>query len=125
MSTRNLSIGIFLLCCTLLIGQIGELKAAEEFVVTGKDWVASTSDVKGAFLVGAGTIIDVEHEYQGNNPPSNDQSSIPTLAKGLNGLTLRDIQNHIDRYYRDNSTKLDRQVILVIWDLAVSRLKSR
>ncbi len=125
MSTRYLSIGIFLLCCTLLIGQIGELKAAEEFVVTGKDWVASTSDVKGAFLVGAGTIIDVEQEYQGNNPQSDDQSSIPTLVKGLNGLTLRDIQNHIDRYYRDNPTKLDRQVILVIWDLAMSRLKSR
>ena len=62
MSTRYLSIGIFLLCCTILIGQIEELKAADEFVVTGKDWVASTSDVKGAFLVGAGTIIDVEHK---------------------------------------------------------------
>lgn len=83
-------------------------------IVTGKDWTASKQDQKLAFLLGAATIIKIEHEVQGAAPP-NEKTLVDTWIKGLSPFTLTTLVQKLDAYYKANPDKLDRPVIAVMW----------
>ena len=95
----------------------------EEFVVTGDHWLASDENSKKSFLVGAATIVELEQEFQGPNPPSD--SMIPTLVSGLSELRLQDLKSALDRYYADHPELSHRPVMHVIWDLALVNIERR
>jgi hypothetical protein len=85
-------------------------------VVTGKHWVDSTEREKKAFLIGMGTIIEIEQEVQSKNPTSEKaRSFIPTFVAGLSQYSITDVMNELDNWYQANPDKLDRPVIEVIW----------
>jgi hypothetical protein len=98
---------------------------AELPVITGKHWMASTSDTKLAFLMGLATMVKVEQNLVGDPPPPGTVSFAPALAKGLAGMSLTQIMNRIDTLYSEHPDRLNDAVIDVIWrDIAIPRLEA-
>jgi len=101
--------------CMVLAFASGSARAQEVPVVTGDHWTQSTEQVKKAYLVGIANAIQVEAAYEGANPPSDAQSLVPRLAKGLKGETLDSVRQGLDKWYAANPGKLNRPVIETIW----------
>ncbi|MBB3182239.1 hypothetical protein [Variovorax sp. Sphag1AA] len=99
-------------------------RAAEIPIVTGEQWTGSNEAVKKAYLVGLANMVQVQSAYQGSNPPSDEQSFLPRLAKGMQGQTLDSVREGVDRWYAANPTKLRHPVLDIIWfEMAVPRLQ--
>jgi len=100
------------------------VRAAEVQMITGEQWTQSSEAVKKAYLIGLANMIQVQTAYQGANPPTDAQSFIPRLAKGMQGQTLDGVRENLDRWYAANPTKLKRPVLDIIWfEMAVPGLK--
>jgi hypothetical protein len=83
-------------------------------IVTGEHWVNSTEGERKAFLLGAATIIGLEFQVQGPQPPS-EQTLVDTWVKGLSQYNLESLAKEIDDYYKNNPDKLSRPVVEVMW----------
>lgn len=83
-------------------------------VVTGEHWVKSTEGERKAFLMGAATIIELEYQVQGPQPPA-EQTLVDTWVKGLSQYNLESLTKGIDDYYKNNPDKLSRPVVEVMW----------
>ena len=80
--------------------------------------------MKKAYLIGIVNLLQVETAYSGNNPPSEAQSFLPRLTKGLQGQTLDSVRESLNRWYSANPGKLQRPVIETIWfEIAAPGLK--
>jgi hypothetical protein len=66
-------------------GDLGRAGAQEIPVVIGELWPKSPEPVKKAYLVGIGNAIQIEAAYEGANPPTDGQSIVPRLSRGLKG----------------------------------------
>jgi len=93
----------------------GVAQAQEIPVVTGEHWTQSSEQVKKAYLVGLANAFQVEAAFEGNNPPSDGQSLVPRLTKGMRGQTLDGVRNALDAYYAKNPDKKQRPVVETIW----------
>ena len=92
--------------------------------VTGEQWTRSSEDVQKAYLVGVANLTQVENAYFEGNPPSDKQSFVPRLVKGLQGQTLDSVREGLNRWYAANPGKLQRPVIETIWfEMAVPGLQ--
>jgi hypothetical protein len=101
-------------------------KAAEIPVVTGEQWTTSSEQVKKAYLVGLVNMAQVENAYFQRNPPTDAQSFVPRLAKGMQGQTLDSVREGVDRWYAANPTKLKRPVLDIIWfEMALPGLQKK
>ena len=101
--------------CIMLAAVTGTARAQEVPVVTGVHWTQSADQVKKAYLVGIANVIQVEAAFEAANPPSDAQSLVPRLAKGMKGKTLDGVREGLDKWYAANPGKLDRPVIETIW----------
>jgi hypothetical protein len=104
-----------LAACMMLAVASGSARAQEVPVVTGELWTQSTDQVKKAYLVGIANAIQVEAAYEAANPPSDAQSLVPRLAKGMKGQTLDGVREGLDKWYAANPGRLERPVIETIW----------
>lgn len=112
-----------LLCVGMAFGNAAK---AELPVVTGEQWAASDRDSKLAFLLGIGTMVKVEQNLIGDPPPPGTVSFAPSLAKGIGDLSLTEVMNRIDAFYRTNPDSINKAVIAVIWeDIAIPRLEGK
>ena len=107
---------------------LGIANAAEEAgIVDGELWLKSTQAEKRSYLVGAGNLMSVEHLYQqgAKMEPDDDQTIIPRLWDGLDGLTLADLERTITDYYESDPAKRAEAVLVVLWRTVVEpRLES-
>lgn len=111
-------------CTTVALAWAGHAVAAETPMVTGEQWTKSSEDVKKAYLIGMVNLMQVEVAYGGSNPPSDAQSFLPRLAKGLQGQTLDSVREGLNRWYGANPGRLQRPVLETIWfEMAVPGLK--
>ena len=101
--------------CLMLAVVAGGARAQEVPVVTGEHWTKSSAEVKRAYLIGIANAIQVEVAYEGANPPSDAQSVVPRLAKGLRGQTLDGVTDALDKWYAANPDRLQRPVIETLW----------
>ena len=115
MATKIHLRGAMLLVCMTLAAAWGSVHAQEIPVVTGALWTASSEPVKKAYLIGIANAIQVETAYEGANPPTDAQSIMPRLAKGMKGQTLDSVREGLDKWYAANPDKLQRPVIETIW----------
>ncbi len=108
---RSISLILALLLLTVLAG----VAQAKNHVplVTGKHWAKATQAEKMSYLLGMGTIIELEKEYQGDKPLEDSLNH--KLVKGLSGHTFREIKGHVDTFYDNNPEKMDVPVVEVIW----------
>ncbi|MDM0072953.1 hypothetical protein QTH90_01070 [Variovorax sp. J2P1-59] len=110
--------------CMALAMAAAPVRAADVQMVTGEQWTQSSDAVKKAYLVGLANMVQVQTAYHGANPPTDAQSFIPRLAKGMQGQTLDGVRENLDRWYAANPTKLKRPVLDIIWfEMAVPGLK--
>jgi hypothetical protein len=84
-------------------------------IVNGDHWTKSSTDVKKAYLLGIKNLLQVELEYFGNNQPSDTQSFVPRMARGLRGETLDSVRTKLDGWYAANPSRLSRPVLEVMW----------
>lgn len=111
-------------CATLAFAWAGHVYAAETPLVTGEQWTKSSEDVKKAYLIGIVNLAQVERAYAGNTQPSDAQSILPRLAKGMQGQTLDSVREGLNRWYAANPGKLQRPVLETIWfEMALPGLK--
>ena len=115
MATKLQLRAAMMVACMTLAAAWGSAQAQEIPVVTGAIWTQSSEPVKKAYLVGIANAIQVETAYEGANPPSDAQSIVPRLAKGMKGQTLDSVREGLDKYYSANPDKLQRPVIETIW----------
>jgi hypothetical protein len=101
--------------CLMLAAVWGSAGAQEVPLVTGENWTKSSEQLKKVYLIGIANAIQVETAYEGANPPSDAQSIVPRLAKGLKGQTLDSVRDGLDKYYAANPGKMQRPVIETIW----------
>jgi hypothetical protein len=90
-------------------------QAQEIPLVTGALWTTSSDQVKKAYLIGMANAIQVEAAYEGATPPTDAQSIVPRLTKGMKGHTLDTVREGLDKWYAANPDKLQRPVIETIW----------
>ncbi|HMN76400.1 MAG TPA: hypothetical protein PKC97_10060 [Burkholderiaceae bacterium] len=111
-------------CTALALAYAGHAVAAEVPIVTGEQWTRSSEDVQKAYLVGIANVAQVEAAYAGNTPPSDAQSFLPRLSKGMQGQTLDSVREGLNRWYAANPGRLQRPVIETIWfEMALPGLK--
>ena len=115
MATRMQLRTALMVACVTIAAVWGSARAQEIPIVTGALWTTSSDQVKKAYLVGIANAIQVETAYEGSNPPSDAQSIVPRLAKGMKGQTLDSVRDGLDKYYAANPDKLQRPVIETIW----------
>jgi len=120
MRLRMTMVGIFATLATMC----GSAIAQEIPIVTGELWTQSTEQVKKAYLVGIANTIQLELAYEGTNPPTDAQSVVPRMAKGMRGQTLDSVREGLDKWYMANPDKLKRPVLETIWfEMVVPGLK--
>jgi len=91
------------------------IDASELPMATGEHWSTATEREKRAYLLGMGTILEIEHEFQAGDPPEPGTSVVPPLVNGLSDYTLEGLTRNLDQWYADNPDGLERPVIEVIW----------
>ena len=106
--------GVVLAACALLL-LAGAANADEVAIVTGEHWMKSSDDVKKAYLIGIANVLQIEHAYEGTNPPTDAQSLVPRLARGLKGHTLDSVREQLNRWYAAHPDQMQRPVLGTIW----------
>ncbi len=101
--------------CLMLAAAWGSAQAQEVPLVTGEHWTTSSEQMKKAYLIGIANAIQVETAFEGANPPSDAQSLVPRLARGMKGQTLDSVRQGLDKWYAANPGKLQRPVVETIW----------
>ncbi len=126
---RAVSMGsVFLLVLGLSLAQLAEA-VAEPRLLDGERWRTLSPDAKITYVWGIGNLVELERTNGGQQaikPPSAERKSfIPYLARGLSGLSINHIINHIDAYYTAHPNDLERPVIDAIFQAVVlPRLKA-
>ncbi len=104
-----------LVACAMLALATGVARAEDIPLVTGEHWTKSTDQMKKAYLVGIANAIQVEVAYEGANPPSDAQSIVPRVARGMRGQTLDGVREGLDAWYAKNPDRIQRPVIETLW----------
>lgn len=101
-----------LLMLTVRTGWAGDIP-----LVDGKLWNKSTVVEKRSYLIGASNLLDVEYGYQqrSGQPPRDGQSIIRRLYEEVDEMTLDQVIERIDGWYRDHPGELHKAVLDVIW----------
>jgi hypothetical protein len=112
--------------CTALALTWVPAEAAEVPIVTGEQWTTSSEAVKKAYLVGLANMVQVEMAYYGRNQPTDAQSFVPRLSKGMQGQSLDSVRQGVDSWYAANPAGLKRPVLDIIWfEMAVPGLQKK
>jgi hypothetical protein len=101
-------------CMTLAVAA-GSVRAEPIPLVTGEQWTRSSEEMKKAYLVGIANIVHLETDYAAANPPSDEQSVLPRLIRGLKGQTLDSVRETLNAWYAAHPDRVQRPVIETIW----------
>jgi hypothetical protein len=101
--------------CLAVAAISGVARADEVPMVTGEHWIKSSDEQRKAYLVGITNVIQVETAYSAANPPTDAQSTLPRMVKGLKGETLDSVRDGLSKWYAAHPDKLQRPVIETIW----------
>jgi hypothetical protein len=82
-------------------------------IPTGERWSNATDTERGAYVLGILNMAMVEYQLTGPNP--KHRTTVPHLIKALDGMTLPQIVETIDAYYKANPDKQQQPIIEVIW----------
>src|SRR5512145_1853876 len=102
MATRlQLRTAAFAACLALSALSSGA-RADEVPLVTGEHWVKSSDELKKVYLIGIANLVQVETAFNAANPPSDGQSIVPRMVKGLKGETLDTVRERLNAWYAAN-----------------------
>jgi len=101
--------------CLALALVSSSARADEVPLITGEHWTKSSEQLKKVYLIGIANVVQIETAYHAANPPSDGQSIVPRLAKGMKGHTLDSVRDGLDSWYAAHPDRLQRPVIETIW----------
>ncbi len=102
----------------------GAARADEIPLLTGEHWTKSSEELKKAYLIGIANVVQVDIAYSGPAQPSDAQSIIPRMAKGLKGHTLDSVREGLNKWYAANPGRAQRPIVETIWfEMVVPGLK--
>lgn len=84
-------------------------------VLKGDVWQKMTNDEKVSFIWGAGHVINIEVELMQEVPKLKCASFSAKANEAIAGISMQDIVNNLDGYYKANPEKLSVPVFDVIW----------
>jgi hypothetical protein len=113
-----------LAACLAVASMTGVVRADEVPLITGEHWTKSSEELKKVYLIGIANVAQVETAYQAGNAPSDAQSVVPRMVKGLKGQTLDSVREGLNRWYAAHPDQLQRPVIETLWfEMVVPGLK--
>jgi hypothetical protein len=123
-----LALGMGLVSLAESAGQQANQPASEVQLLTGKTWQELSRDHKIAYIWGIGNLVELERTNLGSQqpqPPTGDRKSfIPHLAYGLSGISIAQIVDRVDAYYKAHPDQLNQPVLNAIFqDIVMPRLK--
>jgi hypothetical protein len=83
-------------------------------VVDGNAWLASSTEVRKAFLLGVGNMIALESAYAKRKGTTNPVAGA-MATKAIEGMTLDQIANRITAWYEADPTRRTVPVMQVFW----------
>lgn len=111
-----------------LAGHPGQASAAEGLdraeavncpVVRLENWRNSPRNEKLAFLFGLATMLELEKEWQHNKPLPIKQSVVGSWVRGLDGVTLGQMCDALDKYVAQHPDQLERSVLETLGSIYV------
>jgi hypothetical protein len=124
MASKSIVRAATLLACLAAALMSGVVRAQEVPLITGEHWTKSSEELKKVYLIGIANVAQIETAYQVGNPPSDAQSVVPRLVKGLKGHTLDSVRDGLNKWYAAHPDQLQRPVIETIWfEMVVPGLK--
>ena len=122
---------IFLLMLGMGLAPLAESasqSATEAQLLTGNTWQTLSRDNKIAYIWGIGNLVELERtnlESQQPQPPADDRKSfIPYLAYGLSGVSIEQVIDRVDAYYKAYADQRNQPVLNAIFQaIVMPRLK--
>lgn len=116
LSLTILTLGLFMVCASSFAQ---EARSTDKPVVAFKgpqlkDWQNASENERYSFLVGVVTMFEAEREWQSPKMLPVRQSAIGLWAKGLMGVTFKDMHDAINAYIVENPGDMDEQVLIVL-----------
>jgi hypothetical protein len=90
---------------------------------TGADWLASSADMKEGVVLGTLAVIDIERDFR--RADTSCASAEPTLLGGLGHLRAPQLQQALERYYKQHPDRRDRAIADAIWAVAEQQMNKR
>jgi hypothetical protein len=102
--------------------------ATEAQLLTGNTWQTLSRDNKIAYVWGISNLVELERTNLGSQqpqPPTDDRKSfIPYLAYGLSGMSIEQVIDRVDAYYKAHSDQRNQPVLDAIFQaIVMPRLK--
>jgi hypothetical protein len=115
--TKLFSLALVCFFALMVLLPVAALSEEDVQLINGNDWTQSTLPEKKSYLIGAGNLMVVEYLYQEGSGqiPSHDQTMIQRFYKAMEDLTLDDLIDEIDGWYKKNPEKMKEFVLVVIW----------
>jgi hypothetical protein len=92
----------------------------------GTHWQQAKSDTKVAFIWGAAHVILIENilmkevpELQRENFSAKVAESRQTRIKSGSTMTINEVVQMIDQFYKDHPDQLEKPVMRVLWDIGI------
>ncbi len=79
----------------------------------GEKWSAATEREKMAYLLGIRDMASAEYQLTGPNPKR--RTLVEKLVESLDGMTLRQIMEKVDAYYKANPDRQKQTIFEVVW----------
>lgn len=79
----------------------------------GEDWVPATEREKMAYLLGIRDMAAVEYQLIGPKP--KHRTAVKKWVEALDGMTLRQIMEAVDAYYKAHPDQQKQSVFEVVW----------
>lgn len=79
----------------------------------GEKWSNATEREKMAYLLGIRDMASAEYQLTGPNP--KHRTLVNKWVESLDGMTLRQIMETVDAYYKANPDKQQQTIFEVVW----------
>ncbi|MBE2293405.1 MAG: hypothetical protein IAF00_00575 [Phycisphaerales bacterium] len=86
-------------------------------IPTGEHWLKATETEKQAYVLGILNMAMIEYQLTGQKP--KHRTVVPRLLQGLDGMTVLQITETVNTYYKANPDKQQDPIIEVIWSQIV------
>ncbi|CDH47519.1 MAG: hypothetical protein IPL59_16520 [Candidatus Competibacteraceae bacterium] len=102
--------------------QAADSTKKEWLLPTGEHWVKGTETEKRAYILGILNMAMIEYQLAGPRP--KHRTTVVNLVKSLDGMTVPQIVELVDGYYKASPDHQQRPVVEVIWfELVVPKTK--
>ena len=94
---------------------LGSASAQEAHILNGGDWLRLDHSHKVMFVSGISQILEMERHLVSGDYTRDSASFIPQLVRGLQGMTIGEIIERVDTYYRDHADGRENTVVDAIF----------